>query len=150
QILTTEANAKLLAEARGRLADYLLAATEGERRDRELSALAAQLSSAQPPTGAVVVEAETFARGNVVRDRETYGEGIGVIYNAGPLPNVAEYDVDLPAAGTYQLAVRYAAAEARPIELSIDGHKIASGACAKVTGSWQPDTQAWTVAAVHP
>ena len=73
-----------------------------------------------------------------------------MIYNAGPLPNFAEYDIELPAAGTYQLALRYAAAESRPIELTLDGHPLARDAARAATGSWQPDTQSWSIEAVVP
>jgi hypothetical protein len=132
------ANEALLAEARLRAADYLLAAALAERQ----TALAS-LMTGTPPSGAIVVESEAYARGNARIDLAGYGEGIGVIYNAGELPNVAEYDVAVPAAGGYQVELRYAAADARPVWLSIDGRAVRTDAAGQVTGTWYPDTQAW-------
>jgi cytochrome c553 len=142
---TDAANDKLLSEARGELAKYLLAAGSRERRKETLAALAAELETGQVSSGALVIEAEKYARGNVVRDFTTYGQGIGVIYNAGPLPNVAEYDIELPAAGTYQVALRYAAAEARGVRLALDGRPLRSDAAGDVTGSWAPEGQRWSI-----
>jgi hypothetical protein len=53
--------------------------------------------------------------------RRRLREGIGVVLNAGALPNFAEYDVGLPRAGLYQLELRLAAAESRPVRLRING-----------------------------
>ncbi len=148
--LENAANEALLNDARSRVADYLLAATERLQQRQNLAALTAELAAGKLGDSALVIEAEKFARGNVVRDFTTYGAGIGVIFNAGPLPNVAEYDFDLPAAGTYQLALRYAAAEPRPIDLVLDGRKLSTSAASNATGSWQPDAQTWSIEAVVP
>jgi cytochrome c553 len=146
----TAANDQLLGEARGKLAEYLLAADAQQRQQQALADLSAELKAGKLPAEAIIIEAENYARGNVVRDSATYGQGIGVIYNAGPLPNIAEYDLTLPSAGTYQVALRYAAAESRPLELSLDGQRLSSAAAAAVTGSWQPDGQTWSIEAVVP
>jgi hypothetical protein len=90
-----------------------------------------------------VVEAETYARGNLVRDTDNYGRGIGVIYNAGQLPNVAEFDVSVPAGGPYLLEIRHAAGVARPVKVLLNGQLVAANAAERVTGSWYPDTQTW-------
>ena len=99
----------------------------------------------QPPTGAIIMEAEKFDRGNLVRDFTTYGQGIGVVYNAGPIPNVAEYDFNIPSEGegNYQIDIRYAAVESRPIRLIMDGVLLKPDATASVTGSWTPESQKW-------
>lgn len=147
---TDAANEKLQGQARSKLADYLLAAGSRERQKATLAALAAEFESAQASSEALVIEAEKYDHGNVVRDFATYGQGIGVIYNAGPLPNVAEYEFALPAAGTYRIALRYAAAEARGVRLILDGRQLKSDAAGDVTGSWTPDGQRWSMEAVAP
>ncbi len=144
------ANDALLDEARGKLAQYLTAATTRRRQQATRDAFAGELAAERFPTGAVTFEAEGFARGNVLRDTENYGVGIGVILNAGDTPNEAEYDIELPTAGTYQLAIRYAAAEARPVRLAIDGHVLRDDACGETTGSWHADTQRWSIEAIVP
>jgi hypothetical protein len=100
------------------------------------------------PEGSQLVEAEDFQRGNVLKTDSGYGEGIGVILNAGPLPNFAEYDITIDRPGWYQLELRFAAAESRPVILTVDGRMQHSQAAGQVTGSWNPDTQQWTVEAI--
>ena len=100
------------------------------------------------PPGTILLEAEKFQRGNLVRDYTTYGQGIGVVYNAGKIPNVAEYDFNIPKDGIYQVETRHAAAESRPVRLLIDGALTREDSSSSVTGSWTPESQSWTVAGV--
>ena len=139
------ANRALIDSVRNRSADYLLAATELLAAPPLTSLLQAaeQGPTPAPPDKTVFVEAEQFARGNVLVDTTSYGAGIGVILNRGELPNYTEYDVELPTAGSYQLEIRYAAAEARSVQLLIDGKLRKQEAAGEVTGSWNPDTQRW-------
>ncbi|MGD9724152.1 MAG: DUF1553 domain-containing protein [Pirellulales bacterium] len=144
------ANRALVTAARARLADYLLAATELI----EAPALASLVHdpvgriAANLPADTVLREAEAFDRGNVLIDTTNYGTGIGVILNRAEVPNFVEYDLELPHAGTYQLELRYAAAEPRSIQIVIDGQIRKTTAAGETTGSWHPDTQRWTPAGV--
>ena len=95
------------------------------------------------PTGAMVVEAEDFARGNVLKDREGFGKGIGVLVNAGKYPNKVEYDLNIAQAGPYRLDLRYASGDARPIRIYVNGELLASKAAGNVTGGFYPDAQRW-------
>jgi hypothetical protein len=168
--VTERANETLLSDARLRVAAYLLAAAEVERQAalaKPLKSIMVDPQAAAAP-GVVIIEAENFARGNVKKEFAGYGEKIGVIYNQGELPNFAEYEVTvavwpseprdpsplapLPAgergavlrrAPAYQIELRYAAAESRPVKLFINGRLVQAGAAGNVTGSWYPDTQAW-------
>ena len=143
---------QLLREARAHAGDYLA----GAARQHEWS----QILKAAKPIGtdpatvgertARIIEAEDFARGNALKQTTGYGEGIGVIYNKGELPNIAEYDVDVEQAGVFQIELRYAAAAARPIKLLINGELVKSDAAGKVTGSWNPDTQTWEILGLFP
>jgi hypothetical protein len=148
--ISNDANESLVDEARRSVGKYLLAAT-ALRRERFLiesikPELAASNSSNIP--GVIVIEAENYARGNVKREFTGYGAEIGVVYNQGELPNVAEFDVELTEGGTYQIELRYAAAESRPIRLLVNGQLIKADAAAKISGSWYPDTQAWSAEAI--
>ncbi len=134
--------------------------TEERKRTREYAEAALQLAKAggppklvsdpskDKPAGMVLVEAENYTRGNALKLTTGYGEGIGVIINAGPTPNVAEYDLDLPADGTYQVAIRYAAAEPRSTKLIVNGKQLRGDAAGERTGSWNPDKQVWFAEAV--
>ena len=93
------------------------------------------------------IEAESFSRGNVQKNFDTYGAGIGVLVNQGQLPNFVEYDVNLDRADSYQLEIRYAAASARPCLLMINGETVKGDIAGEVTGSWNPAGQRWFVEA---
>jgi hypothetical protein len=141
------ANQRLLLEARAHAGDYFAAAAiELEQADflktaRPIGSDTAMIES----RAALVIEAEDFARGNVLKVTTGYGEGIGVLVNKGELPNFTEYEVPLETAGVYQVEIRYAAAAARPIKLFINGDLVKSDAAGRVTGSWNPDTQTWEI-----
>ncbi|VTR95169.1 secreted protein containing duf1549 : Uncharacterized protein OS=Pirellula staleyi (strain ATCC 27377 / DSM 6068 / ICPB 4128) GN=Psta_3103 PE=4 SV=1: PSCyt1: PSCyt2: PSD1 [Gemmata massiliana] len=136
-----------LTEEKKHVAEYATAAVEVYRRRGALK-LVAPDPGKNPPAGAVLVESEAFARGNVLKLTDGYGAGIGVVINAGPLPNYAEYDLDVPKEGAYQIAVRYAAADRRPVRILVNGRLVAGEACGTKTGSWNPDTQTWVAEAV--
>src|SRR5262245_24766259 len=113
--LVEKANQQLLGDARAHAGDYFSAVV----REQEWAAF---LKTAKPvgavpqaiaERGARVIEAEDYISGNALKDKTTYGQEIGVIYNKGELPNVAEYDVSIETAGIFQLEIRYAAAESR-------------------------------------
>ncbi len=143
--LIAETNKTLQREARSHLADYLVAAEYERQR--------AQLLQQAKPVGAdaemndrddlIHVEAENYVRGNVRKDFDGYGKGIGVILNGGELPNSVEYRVSIADPGLYQLELRYAAAESRPCQLFIDDLLVKADAASEATGSWNPDTQSW-------
>jgi hypothetical protein len=147
--LVNLATEEILKAERKRAGDYLLAAW----RKTQLSEL---LAKAKPlgglpeeerkkVAGLQLIEMEKFVRGNVAKYTTSYGEGIGVLVNQGQLPNFAEYDVAVEKAGTYQLELRYAAANSRPCKVLVNGMVTIDGAAGKVTGSWNPDTQTWFV-----
>ncbi|MBS0261911.1 MAG: DUF1553 domain-containing protein [Planctomycetes bacterium] len=146
------AQQRLVQAARSHVGDYFLAAVRAlEQQD--------YLKSAKPIGAAAdtirernarVIEAEDFARGNVLKVTDSYGEGIGVLVNKGELPNFTEYDVDVETAGAYQFEIRYAAAAARPVKLFINGTLVRSDVAGGVTGSWNPDTQTWEIAGFFP
>ena len=96
----------------------------------------------------VLLEAENYLRGNVLKDTTNYGVGIGVLVNRGELPNFTEYDIEIKQAGRCQIDLRYAAAGARPTSIMIDGKLIKSDAAGQVTGSWTPESQKWFVEAI--
>ncbi len=129
--------------ARLRAKDYLQAALALQKQGpTELRSEFAKAKDAKTP-GLLVIEAEDYARGNALKSFDGYGDKIGVIYNKGELPNVAEYDVKLMEAGRYQLELRYAAAAARPVQVIVNGQVITNSAAGKVTGTWFPETQTW-------
>ena len=154
-----EAKQKAASEAladrfRREAARYLLVAAQLAERENDLQPAMAKAAAA-PPAGAIVIEAENFARGEATKLSDGYGAGIGVIASFGPAPSFAEYEIEIATPGVYQIELRYAAAESRPTKLFVDGALLKPDAAKQTTGSWNPDTQTWfaetwvTLAAGH-
>jgi hypothetical protein len=145
RMASSEARAALKKEVRSRVADYLEGTRILERPERLHRSILAEPSGLETP-GLIVREAESFDRGNVSICRDGYGEGIGVILNGGPMPNFAEYDIELPDPGLYQLELRYAAADSRPVRVTLAGTVLGSEIAGPLTGSWGPGGQKWVFA----
>jgi cytochrome c553 len=145
--IVKQADDRFLSAARKRSRDYLLASAIKNYHDQLLKSTGpiGADPGAYESHAAILVEAENFQTGNVKKATTGYGEGIGVIYNKGTLPNIAEYEIEVPKAGRYQLEIRYAAAQSRPVELSINGELVKKDAASAVTGSWYPKSQEWKV-----
>ncbi len=89
----------------------------------------------------LIIEAEKYNRGDFTKNFDSYGKDIGVIHSANS--TFAEWDITLPAAGDYQLELRYAAQDSRPVRLKVNDQTIAENALTGTTGSWNPDGQKW-------
>ena len=104
------------------------------------------ISEPAAPANAIVIEAEHLsASANVTVDTTFYGVGIGVITTPRS-PAYAEYQVRLPAAGPYEIRLRCASAESRPLSLGIDGRTVSRAACGEPTGGYDPAHQSWQIA----
>ncbi len=94
------------------------------------------------------VEAAAFAGGNVAVNRATGRDDQPVI--ASPtVPARADYTVALPAAGRYQVDVRCASIDARPLQLLLNGH-AAAVVCASPTGGFMQAQQRWFSGGAFP
>lgn len=144
---TDRENQRLLRVARMHTGDYLLASRMAERLQSSLKDRRplGEEPDVEKRKGVIVVEAERYARGNVLQDTTSYGIGIGVLVNRGETPNFAEYDISVSESGFYQLEVRYAAASARPTKLIINGELVKADLAGGVTGGWMPENQAWNI-----
>jgi hypothetical protein len=142
-----KARADLRRELPARPGAYLLVAWQLEQVERLKTSVLAD-PDASKPSGTLIREAESFDRGNVLVDHTNYGQGIGVILNRGELPNYTEHVFDVHAEGVYQIELRYAAAEARPVRLLLNGALRVSEAAGTATGTWFPDSQAWSAMAM--
>lgn len=130
-----KAFAEVVAKARLEADSYLKAAQDKNKSRDGLGKT--RMKAGKQVEGALLIEAESFARGNVLKDVAGYGKGIGVLVNAGQLPNFVEYDLNIPADGNYSFEIRYAAAEGRPVRVSLDG-KAKGEFAASVTGAGIP------------
>ncbi|MBL7220092.1 MAG: hypothetical protein ISS69_08255 [Phycisphaerae bacterium] len=79
--------------------------------------------------GALVIPAWSFVRGNgqIHADPDKYADAGPVVVSGprAPWGWSIEYDVDLPVDGRYILQIRYATAEARPVQVFFDTRDIA-------------------------
>ncbi len=141
---------RITAQARSQLAEYLLAADRLLRIEDSLANASPieEDDSRHDKPECILIEAEDFVRGNVMKDNTNYGAGIGVLVNRGELPNFTEYEIEIQQAGWYQFDLKYAAAESRPTILMVDERPIKANAAGNVTGSWTPDGQDWFVEVV--
>ena len=159
--MRSQADARIAGEARKKIAAYLEHAIGVLQWQRHSVPTALQVAladtAAAPYTPAsstvnieqisrlqLLREAETYNRGTA-RPDENYGKGIGIISDKGAPLTWAEYDLELPEEGTYQVEFRYAAAASRPGKLSVNGKVVNEKSMAQVTGSWYPDSQKWFV-----
>ncbi len=142
---TDRAKKELLSDQRNNIARYLLAGWELAQRPSTESL--AELPPHANDTR-LFIEAEKFNRGNAHIDTEGYGKGIGIIHSVA-FPTFAEWDVTLPHAGAYQLELRYAAEQSRPVKLSLNGSVVNPTAAGQVTGSWNPEGQKWDAQGVY-
>jgi len=140
-----EARAALKKEVRSKVADYLEAARIVDRSEKSRGSILVGPGGLET-LGLIVREAESFDRGNVGVVRDGNGQGIGIIQNVGPTPNFAEYDIEVPAAGLYQVELRYAAAGMRAVRVSLAGRVLGSEIAGASTGSWGPESQSWIFA----
>ena len=93
----------------------------------------------------LLFEAEKYTRGNLQVDTTNWGKDCGVLLQSG----FAEYDIELPVDGQYQIELRYAAKEARPVKLSLDGQLLRADAARATTGGWFVANQRWHVEGLY-
>ena len=152
EVITRKAREKLQIKLRQDVAKYLLGANEVISRRRLIGKPEPLGPSAMKNLvkgKGLLFEAEDFDRGNVAVDRSNYGKGIGIISDPGGQKNFAEYDIELPITGNYQVELRYAASLSRPGQLLMDGTVIQPEAVSNITGGWQPEHQKWNVEGVY-
>ena len=142
------ANAEFVRSLHRDTGKYLLAGWElAQSPAQEMESLADTPARPGDPAR-LLIEAEKFDRGNALRNFDDYGKGIGVIHTGNP-PTWAEWDITVPTSGNYQVELRYAAQEARPVRLLIDGKIVKDNAAGQITGSWFPEGQKWEPQGVY-
>ena len=105
-------------------------------------ALAAVGQSADCPKNAFEIEAWSFERGNLKTFTSQWADAEPMVANGGALPNWAEFDIPFPTTGKYRLSVRYAAAQARPVDLALDGKSIGF-VCEGKTANFNTSSAVW-------
>ena len=130
-----------------RISGFLRISAFGFRLSAAVLCLHSLTSSAR--AGSFEIPAWSFDRGNARTFTQEYADAGPMIAFGERSPVVVEYDISFPAPATYQLSIRYAAADARPVKLSIDGKKLAE-VCRASTGSWNTSGAQWVDGAALP
>jgi hypothetical protein len=133
----------VLSAAKQNAAEYFRLAGLAIETEKSGIALKPVLGSGPLPIGGLLIEAEDFKRGNVLKARDGFGKGIGVLVNAGQYPNRVEYELTIPVAAPYQLDLRYASNDPRPVRVLINGKTVKSNAAGGITGGFNPAEQQW-------
>ena len=140
----SKASSIIIEEARSHAADYLIQALIQNRKNTQIDYVIKEIKSKTKDNredDVILVEAETFNRGNGLRSQEGYGEGIGILISSGPT-NV-EFDLNISKARKYTLHIRYAAQQSRPGKLFVNNKLTNDNITAATTGTWYPDSQKW-------
>ena len=143
---TAAANAALVAQLRADAGKYLQGSW-----DLLLQGEPVLVGDTPAKTGdprRIEIKAVDFVRGDTGRDMDHFGKDLGIILNVGG-SNKVEWDVNAPAAGLYQIEVRYASAEVRPVRLLLNGKVVKEDAAAQNTGSFFPNGQKWEYVGVY-
>ena len=94
-------------------------------------------------------QAEDATATSLGADDRVYGDAATkILHTQGGGEQFAEWRLEAPAAGRFHLAMRYAAQEARPMRVRLDGAVVADAALAATTGGWRPEHQQWHGVAV--
>lgn len=98
----------------------------------------------RPARPQITIPATEFDRSNlrVSLPGEPYAGGPACIWNAGELPNYADYTLEFPVTAEYVLSVLYTAAEPRPVDIVMDGSVVHAG-LKGTTGGWDTRQAAW-------
>ena len=90
----------------------------------------------QPLPPEIVVQAEDFARGNLVARSYEVGETTARVAESSRLHAFAEYDVTALRDGEYRLWLSYASLESRPLKVLVDGRTVVEQTAVQQTGGW--------------
>ena len=141
----------IIEEARNHAADYLIQAIIQNRKNALIEYTIKQFENGtedNQKNDIILIEAETFSRGNGLISKEGYGEGIGILISNGP--TTVEFDINIKKPGTYTLYMRYAAQQSRSGKLFVNNNLTNDQATAKTTGTWYPDSQKWHMESTFP
>lgn len=94
------------------------------------------------------IEAESAYRSNLEVFDHNWGSEECVVVVAEREQASLRYRVEVAAAGTYALQIRYASRERRPMRLELNGELVKKQVIGKTTGGWRPPHQRWEQAAV--
>ncbi|MEZ5355439.1 MAG: DUF1553 domain-containing protein [Bryobacteraceae bacterium] len=140
--LTSAENKRISAAARAKAGAYMLAAGDMLRHEKtKLAPVPANTA------GAIAVAAGRFASGNVNRELERGGANVPKDAKG---PFYAEYRIDVPTAGLYQIDVLEQEKGRGTPDLIVNGVLMKNGAEAIANRAASPDAGGWSVEGIFP
>ena len=89
-----------------------------------------------------LIPAWAFDRGNVRTFTQEYADAGPMVAYGGQSPIFVEYDLEFPATSEYAVRICFAAGDARPASLLLDGKDMGK-VCRTATGSWNTSGAQW-------
>jgi formylglycine-generating enzyme required for sulfatase activity len=99
-------------------------------------------ASGAEPAASFEIPGYAFDRGNAQTFTSNWADAEPMIGNGGTMPNVVEYDIPFPVAADYTIRIKYAAASARPVDLSLDKKGLGQ-VCRTANGTWMTGGAKW-------
>lgn len=121
---------------------------EGSEILYAMSAMETSHTADAPPANAILIAAAAMHAGTAIIDRTEFGIGLPVVRTL-TVPTAAEYSIQLPAAGRYELRGRCASEAVRPVTVSANGRKLTESFCALSTGGYYPQNQEWQSSGIY-
>lgn len=134
-------NEKLTTEAKSRVGAYLLAVARLQRDER------IQVAPIESSPDAITRDASSFVNGNVARTLEKKKTNVPKDAKG---PFFAEYDVEVPRAGEYQVDILDQEKGAGTQDIWINGEWAKQGAGPVQNRAASPDAGGWTYLAIVP
>ena len=149
EAVTKRENRKLVEEGRTRVGAYLLAAQELTEY-RKIRLRSVFEGRTPEPESLTLREAGSWDRGNVERQLEKGKKNIPYAEKSDAPPEAyfAEYDVQIAAAGPYQLEFQEAETGAGTADIHINGTLVKRGIEAIENRTASPDAGGWMVAGI--
>ena len=143
--ISKQHNDALAAQGRQQAGDYLLAAGDVLRYAQIELKPVLDASAAKPATSPVVLDAGAFVRGNVSRKLEKKSRNVAADQKG---PYFAEYEVEVPQAGDYQLDMLEEETGNGTADVWVNGVLMKRGATPIQNRAASPDAGGWSVTGI--
>ena len=141
--LSEPANRQIADQAREQIGAYLLASSDVLRYEvMALPSILGDLETADKP-GILTIPAVRFSRGNIDREFKRDADDPNRLVDSKVTPHFAEYEVVLPAGGSYQLEVRRASPQFPTVDVTINGVPAQAGTPPETNRTSSPDAKLW-------
>jgi hypothetical protein len=101
-----------------------------------------------PPDNAILIHAEDGHFGTAALDQTMFGAGLPIL-RTSTFPTWAEFGINVPNTGRYEVRARCASEGPRPVILKMDRRLLADDFCGLPTGGYYPKDQRWQTSGTY-